>query len=236
MEGDDARVGVGARCRREAVRPEACAEDGVAGARLAALVFELETGAAGRDAAHGAMSGNQAPALVHLLGERPRHRREVDDAGGRGVQAGHSARVGLELLYPVAVEPPQAGDPVRMPTALELVEPRQLVVARGDDDLAAALGRDAALVAVLVQQPRALDAQPRLERAGRVVDAGVDHAAVAPRLVHPDLAFLLENADAEPRAADQQLACHGQPDDPGTDDGEVALAGGINGRSHGRGA
>ena len=54
---------------------------------------------------------------------------------------------------------------------------------RRDDHLAVPPSLDPALVAVVVQRRRALDAEPRLQRAGRVVDAGVDDAARVAALV-----------------------------------------------------
>ena len=61
-------------------------------------------------------------------------------------------------------------------------------------------------------------AEPGLERAGRVVDAGMDDAAVAPGLVRRDVALLLEHRDGGVRAQLGQAARHGEPDDPGADD------------------
>ena len=62
--------------------------------------------------------------------------------------------------------------------ALELVQARELALVQRDDDLAAALDGDAALLAVVVQARGALDAQARLQRARLVVDAGVDDPGV----------------------------------------------------------
>ena len=100
---------------------------------------------------------------------------------------------------------------------------RQLRLVARDDQLAALLERDAVLLAVGVQVARALHAQPRLERAGRVVDAGVDHAAVAAGLVLGDLALALEHHHARVRAAPQELARDGEPEDAAAHDGDVAV-------------
>src|ERR1700730_8321056 len=61
-------------------------------------------------------------------------------------------------------------------------DPRQLGKLRlggRDDELAAAPMRDAALATEVVQALAARDAQACLERAARIIDAGVDHLAVA---------------------------------------------------------
>src|SRR5947199_286533 len=72
----------------------------------------------------------------------------------------------------------QAGDRVGASAALELVQARALALVQRDDDLAAALDGDAALLAVVVQPRGALDAQARLQRPRLVVDPGVDDPGV----------------------------------------------------------
>jgi hypothetical protein len=113
------------------------------------------------------------------------------------VQRGDAARVRLDLTQAGAVEAPQARHAVRVPAPLELVEARQLGLVERDDHLAAALVRDLVALAVLVQLARALDAEPRLQRPGRVVDPGVHYAAVVAGLVTPDAVLLLEHAHAQ---------------------------------------
>src|SRR5437773_471058 len=61
---------------------------------------------------------------------------------------------------------------------LERLEIGDVMLVAGDDELAAARVRNAVPSAELVQQVAALDAEPRLERAGRIVDAGMNHTAV----------------------------------------------------------
>ena len=69
----------------------------------------------------------------------------------------------------------------------------------------------------------ALDAEPGLERARRVVDAGVDDAAVVARLVAAIRSSRSSTAIREPRVARSQLPGDRQPEDPGADDGDVDL-------------
>src|ERR1019366_6924849 len=104
---------------------------------------------------------------------------------------------------------------------LELGQSWQLIVPQGDDQLPAALVRDRVRVAELIHQPGALDAQPGLERAWLVVHAAVDYARVMARLVIANGGVLIDHDDFRPRAAAQHLACHGEPDDPGSYDGDV---------------
>ena len=82
----------------------------------------------------------------------------------------------------------------------------------------------AVLLAELVQLARALDAQPRLERARRVVDARVDDSAVVAGLVEADVVLLLEDDDRAARVAAVQLARDREPEDAGADDGDVYVA------------
>ena len=145
------------------------------------------------------------------------------------------ARVRLQLRQLAAVQPPQPRHAVGAPAALELRQGGQLVRLGGDHHLAAALVLDAVALAVLVQEPRALHAQPRLQRPGGVVDAGVHHAAVAAGLVRGQLGFLLEHPDRQARVALGQLARGRQAHDAGADDGHVALSRGVGFESHGRG-
>ena len=87
------------------------------------------------------------------------------------VQRRDAPRVRLDLGDLVRARGGAGRGPRSRAAALELVEARQLVLGGGDDQLAVAARLDPALVAVGVELARALDAEPRLERAGRVVDA-----------------------------------------------------------------
>ena len=133
------------------------------------------------------------------------------DAGG----------VGLELGELRGAQAAQAGHRVGAAAALELVQARELALVQGDDDLAAALDGDAALLAVVVQARGALDAQARLQRAGLVVDAGVDDPGVVAGLARAHLAGRVDHGHAQPGTSREQLARAGQADDARPDDGEV---------------
>ena len=61
------------------------------------------------------------------------------------------AQWGSSSVISSAAQPSQARDRVGLATALELVQARQLALVQRDDHLAAALHRDAALLAVRVQ-------------------------------------------------------------------------------------
>ena len=79
--------------------------------------------------------------------------------------------------------------------------------------------RDAALGAIGVQEIAAGDAQPRLQRTGVVVDAGVNDLAVARAGVHAEMALALQD-DHFPAAARKRPGRR-QADDSRTDDDAI---------------
>jgi hypothetical protein len=87
------------------------------------------------------------------------------------------------------------------------------------DELAATPMRHAALCGVGIQQVLAFHAQPRLERALRVVDARVNHFAVARTGPGADGTFGFEHQHFP--ASQRQCARHGQPHHTTADDGAI---------------
>ena len=87
----------------------------------------------------------------------------------------------------------------KVATALELVESGQLLLRCGDDQLPVPARLDPPLLAEGVQLPGALDAEPRLQGAGFVVDPGVDNPARLAGLAARDLGLTLEHHQAEVR-------------------------------------
>jgi hypothetical protein len=75
-----------------------------------------------------------------------------------------------------------------------------------DDQLPAALGRDAVALAERVHPPRALDTEAGLQRTRRVVDARVDDAAVVAALVNGGLPLALDDGKADAGMALHELA------------------------------
>jgi hypothetical protein len=103
----------------------------------------------------------------------------VDDAGRGREQRGRAFQCWLQGAGLVARERAQVIDAVGGRGCSNVVEPFALGFIGGDDQLAATPVRDAALRTVVKEQGAAGDAEASLERARRVVDAGVDHLAVA---------------------------------------------------------
>src|SRR5262249_22638676 len=88
-----------------------------------------------------------------------------------------------------------------------------------DDQLAALRVRHLVALAELVEQMTSFDAEPRLQRAGGIVDAGVDDAAVVGAGVLSPPRMALEDADRN--AARRDRTRRGQAGDAGADDGNV---------------
>ena len=143
-------------------------------------------------------------------------RMAVDDPGRRRVERRRALHLGLERLRLLACHPDDVGDAVGMRFFLNILKLPNLVFARRDDQLARAAMRHAVRHAVLVEQLLAGDAAARLERALRVVDAGVDHFRVARAGMGADRVLGLEDHDLAPglgegardRQADHARADH----------------------------
>src|SRR5204862_6672390 len=129
----------------------------------------------------------------------------------------HPASVRLDVGDLSGRDPAQPRDLVRAPTPLELIETRQLAFVRGDDQLALSSRLDPPLVAIGVEPSGAVHTEPCLERARRVVDPGVDHAARMGRLVRGEPILSLEDAEAGVRVAAEQLSGDGEAEDAPAD-------------------
>src|SRR3954471_24642928 len=119
----------------------------------------------------------------------------------------------LDLAESLRPDPLKAGDAVRLSAPLEFVEPTQLRLPGRDDDLPVSLRIDSVGGAVVVEPRGPLDAEPRLQRPGGVVDAGVDHPAGVAALVGGDPGVALEHHDFGAWMALLQLARGGEADD-----------------------
>ena len=119
----------------------------------------------------------------------------------------------------LAIDQREPFDPVVLALALQRLEGAQFVVVAGDDQLAAAFVRDLMLGAKRIQLAASLHAQPRLERALRVVEAGVDDAAVVRAGVQAGTRMALEHADRQ--SAPRNGTSGGQPGHTGADDGDL---------------
>ena len=124
---------------------------------------------------------SQPVAIVAAGLEQVARRRRARPRGSRRSRSRASAarrprsRAARARAMPSASSRRRPGTPFALPAPLELVEAGELGLGRGDDQLAAALERDARAA----RSTRTARAAPRthssrLQRARRVVDAGVD--------------------------------------------------------------
>ena len=162
-------------------------------------------------------------------GQPPGDLAEVDHRGvGRG-KAAIPAHVRLQLAQLLAADHPDPGHPVGHGPLVDGLQPAQLALVEGDHHLAALVVGQAVAGAELPQQLHAPAAQPRLERPGHVVEAGVDDPAVAARLVPGQGRLLLEHGHGrvQPHAGD--AVSQGDPDDaaPHDPDPECPHAGSL---------
>src|SRR5258707_14858900 len=91
---------------------------------------------------------------------------------------------------------------------------RGLIRRRRDDQLAAAAMRDAVVAAILIKRALAADAHPRHLAPRRIIDAGVDHLAVARRCYGADTFRRLQ--DDHLAACPRQAPRDGKADHPRT--------------------
>jgi hypothetical protein len=100
----------------------------------------------------------------------------------------------------LACQPDEIVDSISLRLGFEGCKLCDLAVVGCDDKLAAAPMRHAVVAAEGVQHRLALDAEPRLEETGRVVDASVDDLAVARTRPRADRVFSLDDDHLAPCA------------------------------------
>jgi hypothetical protein len=108
------------------------------------------------------------------------------------------------------------------------IELGDLGFAGGDDQLAAASMGNRAFGAVGVKLLAAGNAKPRLERSGRIVDAGVDHLAVARADAGAERRFGFEDQHLATQGGEP--ARRGEADDAGADHRAIDFSIGLCGR------
>ena len=150
-----------------------------------------------------------------------------DDAGRRHFQRGGGFDVRLAGAHRGAVHDAQSRDAVGAAVFGEAFEVRYLLRVVDHHKLAAIPVRHMVRGAEFVQHPVARHAQARFERAGRIVDARMDHAAVARARAHAELGHLLDEKHVAP--APRNRARHGATHHAPADDHNV---GAIHGKQN----
>ena len=219
-EGENLEVGFVAEDAHHAVDVQPGAVDDDAGRDVARGAGEhgVVPGAAGFP--HLEAGADSVAVAGKIRREGSRHVTEVDRSGGRDVERLDAARVRFDLRDSAGADALH-GHAVRRSAPFEFGDRGELISRGGDHDLAGARGRNAPLRAVAKQSLGPFGAQPRLERPGRVVQSGMDDAAVAARLVCRDLRLLLEHREREVRPGPPDRVGRREPDDAAPDDGDV---------------
>jgi len=122
----------------------------------------------------------QHRAVALGIAQQCQHQRvAVDDAGAWRKQPCHRLQLRLQRQHLAPIEGLQVIDPIGQRVPPQLLQRSDLGLVGGDDQLAATSMGHAVAVAEIVELATPGHAQPALERALRVVDAGVDDFAVA---------------------------------------------------------
>ena len=117
----------------------------------------------------------------------------------------------------------EARHAVGCPTPHQFLKTRQFGLCRRDDNLSADLESKIVLPAKFNHRSRTGNAVVRLQGAGFVIDAGVDHATVVAGLMTGDRVFLFKNGNtAIGKTASRFQGCR-QSNDSTTDDDEIQL-------------
>jgi hypothetical protein len=127
----------------------------------------------------------------------------------------------LKVTKTLLVDEFNARDAVGLRPREELIEATKLPFVRRDYNLSAPLVRNCILVTICIESPASFDAEPRLQRPRRVVDPGVNYAAVVSGLVYPGCRLFLENNDPKSGIPKESLSCDGQTEDSSADDDEI---------------
>src|SRR4051812_9858341 len=116
----------------------------------------------------------------------------------------------------VAIDEREPLDAILPTFPLEPFERRAFVLVTCHDQLAATDVRHLILGAELIQLTASFHAKPGLERTSRVIEAGVDHAAVVRARVEAGPGMAFEEADRE--SAPCNRTCGGEPGDASAND------------------
>ncbi len=159
--------------------------------------------------------------FLQATGQRGGDRREIDRSGPGHVQTLDALRVGLYVADSRPVQTPQVGDSVGDPPPMDLLQGRYLGGVDGHEDLPVGPVLESLLGAEGAEKSDPRHAESRLQRAGPVIDPGVDHPTVVAGLVNAHSRFLFQkdDADAGGRLGQAQPRC--EPEDPPSDDCDV---------------
>ena len=142
----------------------------------------------------------------------------VGDSCGGYDQRSQSRSVRLDFAQLLGADHSQAGEAVGFPALAQFLQAWEFVRMSRDDDFTADIVGDAVLAAELDHGGGPGDAQPRLQGAGLVVHARVNHAAVVSALVAGDAVFFFDQEQAKMREAARDFERDAESNHTTTDD------------------
>ena len=128
----------------------------------------------------------------------------------------------FDLAESCGIQPLETFEAVLGSTLLEIVKSGDFGVFCGDDHFPADFMGDSVFAAELGHEPNPAHGEAGLQRAGLVVEAAVEDAAVVRALVAARAVLFFKDANRGTGLAEQQLAGDGKPDDSAADD-EIAV-------------
>jgi len=148
-----------------------------------------------------------------------------EDARAGNFESGHAGDVRLAGANGGGVKDAHAGDAVGFAAALEIFQFGGLVGVGGDEEFSGAAMGNVVGGAEFVGEAIAFEAVARFEGVSRVVEAGMDHAAVARAGGHAGFGKRFDEKDVVP--AGGEFAGDGAADDSAADDEDVGLVHGV---------
>jgi hypothetical protein len=138
-----------------------------------------------------------APVMrLDLADQRVHESVRVEDPALGRMQRAHGAQGRFQRQGLRGVQAGHAFHPVRLAARGQCVQRREFTVLCGHDELAALVVGDVVAIEEFVHQAPAFHAEARLQRARRVMQAGVDHLGVARGDARPHAALALQNGHA----------------------------------------
>ena len=180
---------------------------------------DLDAGGVGAAGDEGAARQQDDLAARRVVPQRADEGLGVDDAGRRRPEGGAGRHVRLHPADGGGIDDLQVGDAVGLASRAQALQLGPRFLGAGDDQLSAAPVRYFVPGAEPVERLAALDAEPGLEGAGRIVDARVDDAAVVGAGLGAEAGMALDQADGAPGAGGLSRAR--QADDAASDHDQI---------------
>ena len=144
------------------------------------------------------MKGAGGAGFFGVAAQRQHEGVAVDNAGGRREQRGVAVQRRLQRACGLAAKGLQVEHAIGFGVRPDRLQLCGFLRRRRNDQLAAIAMRDAVIAAIAIERALAADAHPRHQASCRIIDAGVDHLAVARRGDGADALGRLQDDDLAP--------------------------------------